>query len=546
MAAYLILGAGKFGSLALKRLARQDAAATFLVVDRRPQALAAALALGIPRVAGTVAEAATFLAGNLAEDSPWDWLIPMVPVHLAWAWLLAGPLRGWEPAAPPDILGDLAPVAWRGLEGQWYLSRATHRCPDDCDEPESVCPVSREPRKAALSDELAAVSLPGFAIKVVADPATGSRSGGLPARGLAGPGPGPGRPGRPDLDCHRLPLPWGGARAERPSTCKPNQETENSKKSTMSGFDQSGVLGASPRMREIFHLLELVSASDANVLVLGETGTGKELVARAIHRNSPRAAAPFVVVNCAALPETLMESELFGHERGAFTGAVSRQEGRFLMAHRGSLFLDEIGELSLNIQAKLLRVLQTREFEPLGSTRTLKVDVRIIAATNRNLEARVREGRFRDDLFYRLNVFPIVLPPLKERLDDLPLLADHFLRTYAAKNRKNIKSISTEVLQAFQDYPWPGNIRELENVIERGVIVCRGDTLTLRDLPDHLLHAGKTAAEYLVEPALPELERQLISRTLEKVDGQRQAAAEILGISLEELEVRLRSYGVGK
>ena len=314
----------------------------------------------------------------------------------------------------------------------------------------------------------------------------------------------------------------------------------------MSGFDQSGVLGASPRMRQIFHLLELVSPSDANVLLLGETGTGKELVAQAIHRNSPRAAGPFVVVNCAALPETLMESELFGHERGAFTGAVSRQEGRFLLAHRGSLFLDEIGELSLTTQAKILRVLQAKEFEPLGSTRTLKVDVRIIAATNSNLEARVRDGRFRDDLFYRLNVFPIVLPPLRERRDDLALLADHFLRTYGAKNRRKIKAISPEVLQAFQDYPWPGNIRELENVIERGVIVCVGDTLTLRDLPDHLRQAAWVVPDHLVEPELPEYERRLISRTLEKVDGQRQAAAEILGISLEELELKLRSYGVGK
>ncbi len=314
----------------------------------------------------------------------------------------------------------------------------------------------------------------------------------------------------------------------------------------MSGFDQSGVLGASPRMREIFQLLELVSPSDANVLLLGETGTGKELVAHAIHRNSPRAAGPFVVVNCAALPETLIESELFGHERGAFTGAVSRQEGRFLLAHRGSLFLDEIGELSLTTQAKILRVLQTKEFEPLGSTRTLKVDVRIIAATNRNLEARVRDGRFRDDLFYRLNVFSIVLPPLRERLDDLALLADHFLRTYVAKNRSNIKVMSQEVLHAFQDYPWPGNIRELENIIERGVIVCLGDTLTRRDLPDHLQHGGGAVPDHLVEPELPEYERRLISRTLEKVDGQRQAAAEILGISLEELELKLRSYGVGK
>jgi two-component system response regulator HydG len=315
----------------------------------------------------------------------------------------------------------------------------------------------------------------------------------------------------------------------------------------MANFEHFGVLGAAPRMQEIFHLLELVSPSEANVLLLGETGTGKELVARAIHGSSDRAQGPFVVVNCAALPETLLESELFGHERGAFTGAVNRKDGRFLLAHRGSLFLDEIGELSLTTQAKILRVLQAREFEPLGGTRTLKVDVRIIAATNRHLEAMVREGRFRDDLFYRLNVFPIVLPPLRERLEDLPLLADHFLRTYSAKNRKAIKSLAPEVLQAFQGYPWRGNIRELENIIERGVIVCQGDTLTLEDLPLSLQQAGSSAwVDEELEPELPELERQLISRTLELVDGQRQAAAEILGISLEELDLKIRSYGVEK
>ena len=312
----------------------------------------------------------------------------------------------------------------------------------------------------------------------------------------------------------------------------------------MANFDQFGVLGASPRMQEVFELLKLVSPSEANVLLLGETGTGKELVAQAIHRNSPRVQGPFVVVNCAALPETLLESELFGHERGAFTGAFSRKEGRFVLAHRGSLFLDEIGELSLTTQAKILRVLQTREFEPLGSTRTQKVDVRIIAATNRNLDAMVREGRFRDDLFYRLNVFPLVLPPLRDRLEDLPLLAQHFLTTYRKKNRRDIKALAPEVLQAFRGYLWPGNIRELENVIERGVIVCQGDTLNLRDLPDHLQHDGWTLPDE--ELQLPELERLLIRRTLEKVDGQRQAAAEILGISQEELDLKLRSYGLEK
>jgi len=314
----------------------------------------------------------------------------------------------------------------------------------------------------------------------------------------------------------------------------------------MANFDFSGVLGVSPRMREVFHLLELVSPSEANVLILGETGTGKELVAQAIHRNSRRSQGPFVVVNCATLPETLLESELFGHERGAFTGAAVRKEGRFLTAHRGSIFLDEIGELSIPTQAKILRVLQLREFEPLGSTRTQKVDVRIIAATNRNLEAMVRDGRFRDDLFYRLNVFPIVLPPLRERREDIPLLADHFLRHYRAKNHRAVERLAPEVLQAFQAYPWPGNIRELENIIERGVIICVGDTLNLRDLPASLQQAGDWAALEGMEPELPELERQLISRTLEKVDGRRQAAAEILGISRQELDAKIRSYGLEK
>ena len=310
-------------------------------------------------------------------------------------------------------------------------------------------------------------------------------------------------------------------------------------------FKISGVLGSSPRIQEIIHLLELVAPTEATVLLLGETGTGKELAAWDIHRNSPRVAGPFVVVNCAALAETLMESELFGHERGAFTGAAGRKDGRVVLAHRGTLFLDEIGELSLATQAKILRVLQSREFEPLGSTRTLKVDVRIIAATNRNLGVMVHEGRFRDDLYYRLNVFPIAMPSLRERLEDLPLLADHFLRVYGEKNRREIRALAPEVLEVFRRYTWPGNIRELENIIERGVIVCQGDTLTLQDLPVALQQLVRwVLPTEEAEPELPELERQLISRTLEKVAGQRRQAAEILGISMEELNLKIRSYGL--
>jgi two-component system, NtrC family, response regulator HydG len=310
-------------------------------------------------------------------------------------------------------------------------------------------------------------------------------------------------------------------------------------------FDFSGVLGSSPRIRELFQLLEMVAPSEATVLLLGETGTGKELVAHAIHRNSPRAAGPFVVVNCATLPETLLESELFGHERGSFTGATVRKEGRFLVANHGTVFLDEIGELTLPIQAKILRVLQAREFEPVGSNRTQKVDVRIITATNRDLEKMVREGRFRDDLFYRLNVFPLVLPPLRERLEDLPVLADFFLKRYAEKNRRGGITLSPEALQAFRRYSWPGNIRELENVIERGVIVCQGNMLTREDLPAALQTQGDwVAAGGEGEPGLPELERQLISRTLERVAGQRRQAAEILDISLDELNLKIRAYGL--
>jgi transcriptional regulator with GAF, ATPase, and Fis domain len=310
-------------------------------------------------------------------------------------------------------------------------------------------------------------------------------------------------------------------------------------------FDFSGVLGSSPRIREIFQLLEMVAPSEATVLIMGETGTGKELVAQAIHRNSPRAAGPFVVVNCATLPETLLESELFGHERGSFTGATVRKEGRFLVAHHGTVFLDEIGELTLPIQAKILRVLQAREFEPVGSNRTQKVDVRIITATNRDLEKMVREGQFRNDLYYRLNVFQLVLPPLRERLEDLFVLADFFLKRYGKKNRRGEMTLAPEALQAFRRYSWPGNIRELENVIERGVIVCQGNVLTREDLPAALQPQGEwQAAGGEDEPGLPELERQLISRTLDRVAGQRRQAAEILGISLDELNLKIRSYGL--
>ena len=416
MASYLILGAGKFGRLALRRLARQDAAASFVVVDRDPAALAEALD-GVPGWTRVQAEAIAFLVQQLGGDGRWDWIIPMVPVHVAFHWLLAGPLAGsgWQPQAVPEALAGLIPGARRGPQGELYLSRARHLCPDDCAEPE-VCPVTGESRDLPLHQELASLHLAGYEIRVI------------PSRQLA-PGVGGYPPGRL-LDLARdMGALTGNVLIATACRCHgvihglaqgPGERV----------FDFSGVLGTSPRIREIFQLLEMVAPSEATVLLLGETGTGKELVAQAIHRNSPRAAGPFVVVNCATLPETLLESELFGHERGSFTGATVRKEGRFLVAHHGTVFLDEIGELTLPIQAKILRVLQAREFEPVGSNRTQKVDVRIITATNRDLEKMVREGRFRDDLYYRLNVFPLVLPPLRERLEDLPVLADFFLKKY--------------------------------------------------------------------------------------------------------------------
>ncbi len=309
-------------------------------------------------------------------------------------------------------------------------------------------------------------------------------------------------------------------------------------------FQFPGVIGDSPRMREALHLMEIVAPSEATVLLLGDTGTGKELAAQAIHLNSLRRQGPFVVVNCAALPETLLESELFGHERGAFTGATTRKEGRFLLAHRGTLFMDEVGELSAATQAKLLRVLQTREFEALGSTRTLKVDVRIIAATNRNLEAMVQEGAFREDLFYRLNVFPITLPPLRERLEDLPWLTEFFLRRYRDKYQRPVRCLAPEVLEAMRAYHWPGNIRELENIMERSVIICQGDVLTLSNLPPALQRRASEADGLDAEPSPQQMERQYILKTLEKFAFNREEVARRLEISLEELNFKIRIYGL--
>jgi len=314
-------------------------------------------------------------------------------------------------------------------------------------------------------------------------------------------------------------------------------------------FEFSRLIGRSPKMKGLLDTLAMVAPTDATVLLRGESGTGKEVAANALHQNSPRAGGPFVKVSCAALPETLLESELFGHEKGAFTGAVSRREGRFKLADRGTIFLDEVGEMSPALQAKLLRVLQEKEFEPLGSDRTIKVDIRVIAATNRDLERDVREGRFREDLYYRLNVVPLMLPPLRERREDIPLLAEHFLALSREKNRKAVKRISGKALDALVRYEWPGNIRELENCVERAVIMAGEDVLRPADFPPQI---GKLSGEEETDGfdipeglSLAEMERALIIKTLAETGGNRTRAAEILGINRRTLQNKLKQYKLG-
>jgi Nif-specific regulatory protein len=308
----------------------------------------------------------------------------------------------------------------------------------------------------------------------------------------------------------------------------------------------SGIIGNSSAMREVYDMLTQVASSDATVLITGESGTGKELVAAELHRLSRRAAAALVKINCAALPESIIESELFGHEKGAFTGATAQRKGRFEMAHKGTIFLDEIGDLSPQIQVKLLRVLQERELERVGGTETIKVDVRLIAATNRNLEEEVKTGRFREDLFYRLNVFPLHIPPLRERKSDIVLLADHFTGKYAEKNGKRIKRISSPAIDLLTSYSWPGNVRELENCIERAVILSNDQVIHSYNLPPSLQSAVSTNTEptTTLEAALSRLEKEMIVESLKIADGNMVAAARRLGISERQMGLRVHHYGI--
>ena len=341
------------------------------------------------------------------------------------------------------------------------------------------------------------------------------------------------------------PLHYENARPRGDLASTPHIDLTEEKVGSGTGFD--GIIGKSSGLRRVLQMIETVASGDSTVLLLGETGTGKELIARAIHSHSPRRARPFVKLNCAAIPTGLLESELFGHERGSFTGAIAQKIGRVELAHQGSLFLDEIGDIPLELQPKLLRVLQEREFERLGSTRTQKVDVRIVAATHRDLEGMILEKQFRSDLYYRLNVFPINVPPLRERPEDIPPLVRHFVQQATRRQRKTIDTVSSETMEALIHYRWPGNIRELENVIERAVILSPGPVLRIsfRDLKSRITPGQNTDRHQTLE----EVERTHILKTLKAtrwiLSGPSGAAA-CLGLNRSTLYFRMKKLGIAR
>ena len=336
-------------------------------------------------------------------------------------------------------------------------------------------------------------------------------------------------------------------------------QENRSLKARLAGLAQpTAIVGQSQALRATLDVIRQAAASSATVLLLGESGTGKELFARALHDNSPRAAGPFVPINCAAIPESILEAELFGYERGAFTGAVQRKEGRFERAHGGTLLLDEIGELSFSVQAKLLRVLQEGEIERLGGTQSIRVDCRVVAATNKDLAVLAKEGKFREDLFYRLNVIQVTLPPLRDRPEDIPLLANHFLARAAAKNGKVLRGATPAALAALEAYAWPGNVRELENAIERAVVLSREAEIELDDLPESVRAAASRAGAQgqlaalglegrsLTVPlgtTMDDLELRVIRETLRHTKGDKNLAAMLLGIAARTIYRKLEKDG---
>jgi two-component system response regulator HydG/two-component system response regulator AtoC len=305
------------------------------------------------------------------------------------------------------------------------------------------------------------------------------------------------------------------------------------------------IIAKSQAMREIFYIIEMVADSNSNVLITGESGTGKELVARAIHRLSKRKNNPFIVVDCATIPDNLLESELFGYEKGAFTGATERKIGLIELANSGTIFLDEIGDLSLNLQKKLLRFLQEREIQRLGSLNKIKVDVRVIAATNRDLERAVKEGVFREDLYWRLNVVRIHLPPLRERKEDIPLLVQHFVQKFAKENNRPIPTIEPEVLDILLNYDWPGNVRELANIIERAVILSTSGVISLKHLPKRILGKESETNDFSLNTLnLLEMEKALIIKALNETGWNQTKAAQLLGISRKQLRTKMKHHGL--
>jgi two-component system NtrC family response regulator/two-component system response regulator HydG len=323
------------------------------------------------------------------------------------------------------------------------------------------------------------------------------------------------------------------------------RDTQNLRERVRERYRFHNIVGDAPELQAVYEVVKRAAPTRATVLILGESGTGKELIAQALHEESPRSDKPFIKVNCAALSETLLESELFGHEKGSFTGALGRKEGRFELADGGTLFLDEIGDISPSTQIKLLRVLQQKEFERVGGTQTIKVDVRLVAATNRDLSAEVKSGKFREDLYYRLNVVAVTLPPLRSRKGDIPALVAHFIEKYSKAYGKEVGGLAPGTLNALLSHDWPGNVRELENVVERAVVLCKATQLTAEDLPPTL--RGPRPRERQPGALIPgatlhEIEREAILRTLEMVGGSTSRAAEILDISVRKIQYRLKEY----
>ncbi len=328
---------------------------------------------------------------------------------------------------------------------------------------------------------------------------------------------------------------------------KLREENKRLKNELENKYRINNIIGNSNKMREVYQMISQVSKSNATVLIRGESGTGKELVANSLHYNSLRSKGPFVKVNCAALPVNLIESELFGHEKGAFTGAVKQKLGKFELAHKGTIFLDEIGSVGLDIQMNLLRVLQEKELERLGGDKTIRVDVRIVAATNRNLERSVKKETFRDDLYYRLNVFPIYLPPLRERKTDILLLADHFLEKYAIENSKDIRRFSTPAIDMLMDYHWPGNVRELENCVERAVLLCQEGVIHSYHLPPTLQTGleSDTLPTMSIEEAVENVEKEMLIDALKNAKGNITVATKLLKTTVRKFSYKAKKYGIG-